>query len=392
MKRFTLAASIAMVLAFPAILFAQALPLKLLVLPSPRTPELFNGDGTTHIAYELLLANFTPDTIRIDQLNFGGMAAQGGIIPLAVKAQNNLSFDQLKSMFSAIGANPAVAQAPVLKPSEAAVIFMFRDGWSSQKWNNTLTVEAEGKPETRQNIAVDMSLSDRKPVIIQSPLRGKNWFTPNGPANNSTHRRVIVAVGDHLGLPERFAVDWVQIGADGKSYSGPEKDNRSYHAYNADIVAVADGTVVATKDDIPENVPQSPKMAVPITLETIGGNFVMEDIGNGRYAFYAHLIPGTLTVKPGDKIRAGQLLGKLGNSGNSSEPHLHFHVCDAPNPLFCNGMPFEIDHFTRYEYEMKMKGDEVIKFALGAPHPETDEAFMNMDLGDFGGGPNEPNP
>lgn len=378
MKRFALAASIAIVLAIPSILFAQpALPLKLLVLPSPRTPELFQGDGKSHIAYEILLANFSPETIRIDSLKIGDSV---------------IDRDHLKLMFSLVGANPAKPQEPTLKSSEAGVIFLFRDNWDLKKWDNLLTFEAKGKPETRQNLSVDMSISDTKPAIIQSPLRGKDWWTPNGPANDSTHRRVIIAIGDHLGLPERFAVDWVRIGGDGKTFSGAENDNRSYHAYNADILAVADGKVVATKDGIPENTPTSPKMAVPITLDTIGGNFVMEDIGNGRYAFYAHLIPGTLTVHPGDQIRAGQLVGKLGNSGNSSEPHLHFHICDGPKPMFCNGMPFEIDHFTRYDYKMQMKGDEVVKFELGAPHPETDEIFMSMDLGDFGGSADQPNP
>jgi len=368
-----------------AIHAAPPLPLKLLVLPSPRTPELFQGDGKSHIAYELLLANFSPETIRIDSLGFSGAAAPppGEYNLSALLVNENIDAKALKPMFSLIGANTQTPQEAVLKSSEAGIIFLFPDEWNREKWTNTLTVEAVGKPETQQAISVDMNLSERKPVIISAPLRGKNWWTPNGPANNSTHRRVVIAVGDHLGLPERFAVDWIELGPDGKSYSGAEADNRSYHAYNADVLAAADGQVVSTKDGIPENIPQSPKMAVPITLDTIGGNFVMEDIGNGRYAFYAHLIPGSVAVKPGDRIKAGQVIGKLGNSGNSSEPHLHFHICDGPNPLFCNGQPFEIDHFTRWDYKMEMKGDVPVKFEIGAPHPETDEIFMNLDLGEF---------
>ena len=96
---------------------------------------------------------------------------------------------------------------------------------------------------------------------------------------------------------------------------------------------MADGKVVGVKDGIMENVPNAAKMAVPITLETIGGNYVMEDIGGGRYAFYAHLIPGTIAVKVGDSVRASERLAKLGDSGNSTEPHLHFHICDGPDPL-----------------------------------------------------------
>ena len=381
MRRVSAAAlAIAALLAISMPARAQGLPLKLLVLPSPRNPESFRGDDNAHLAYELLLANFTPQEIRIDSLVLSGLNKgfeSSGAWAMPFPA------DKLRVMFTAIGADPHKAQEPLLKPSEAGVIFVFLNAPGPGQWDNILTIEVPGKPETRQQGSVKSEVAGQKPVVIRSPLQGKNWWTPNGPSNDSIHRRVIIALGDHLGLPERFAVDWVKLGEDGKTYSGGESDNRSYQAYNADVTAAADGKVVATKDGIAENVPNSGKMAVPITMETIGGNFVMEDIGNGRYAFYAHLIPGSLTVKPGEQVRAGQLLGKLGNSGNSTEPHLHFHICDGPNPLFCNGLPFEIDHFTRYDYKMEMKGDVPVKFEIGAPHPETDEIFMNEDLGEF---------
>jgi len=72
--------------------------------------------------------------------------------------------------------------------------------------------------------------------------------------------------------------------------------------------------VVSRSDD---NVPLTEKRAVPITLDTLGGNLVVLDIGNGRYATYAHLIPQSLRVSVGARVRRGQVLGRLGNSGNS---------------------------------------------------------------------------
>jgi murein DD-endopeptidase MepM/ murein hydrolase activator NlpD len=110
-------------------------------------------------------------------------------------------------------------------------------------------------------------------------------------------------------------------------------------------LAVADGTVVATKDGIPENVPGPTSRAVPITLETVGGNHIILDLGNGRFAFYAHLQPGSLRVKNGDKVRRGQVLGLVGNSGNSTEPHLHFHISDANSPLASEGLPYAFSSF-----------------------------------------------
>src|SRR5579885_621685 len=377
-------ASVGLILALTAALLVfspasatDSLPLKLLVLPSPGSPEIFRGDGATHVAYELLLANFTEQTIRIDSLDIAPAQPDN-------RAQR-LSFGskQLRPMFSTIAGQYLKPQAPVLKPAESGIIFLFLDAPSTAPWDNALAIVAVGRPNSRQTVTVQSRPSQTKPVVIGSPLRGKNWWTPNGPANDSIHRRAVVAVGNHLGLPERFAVDWIRLGADGDTYSGPESDNRSYHCYNAEILAVADGAVLGVKDGIPENVPHSPTMAVPITMETIGGNYVLEDIGNGQYAFYAHMIPGTVAVKKGDRVKRGQLLGRLGNSGNSSEPHLHFHICDAPDPLLSNGLPFEIDHFIRYDYKLETRGDHAVKFEIGAPHEVTNEIFMNRDLAEF---------
>jgi murein DD-endopeptidase MepM/ murein hydrolase activator NlpD len=77
------------------------------------------------------------------------------------------------------------------------------------------------------------------------------------------------------------------------------------------------------------------------------------EIGDGVYAFYAHLQPGSLRVKVGDKVHRGQVLGLLGNSGNSSEPHLHFHICNANSELGCEGLPYA---FATYELQGKGEG------------------------------------
>ena len=105
-------------------------------------------------------------------------------------------------------------------------------------------------------------------------------------------------------------------------------------------MAVGDGVVVAVKDGIPQNIPGATSRAVPITLETVGGNHVIIDLGKGQFAFYAHLQPGSPRVKVGDRVKAGQVIGLVGNSGNSTEPHLHFHICDRNSPLASEGLPY----------------------------------------------------
>ncbi|HEY2739037.1 MAG TPA: M23 family metallopeptidase, partial [Thermoanaerobaculia bacterium] len=183
------------------------------------------------------------------------------------------------------------------------------------------------------------------PVVLGPPLRGGRWVVGNGPSNTSDHRRSISTVDGLPRISQRFAIDWVQLGEDGVPYRGDSKKNESWLDYGQDVLAVADATVASVKDGIPQNTPLAPEMAVPITLETIGGNDVVLDLGEGRYAFYAHLQPGSLRVKAGDKVRRGQTLGRLGNSGNSDAPHLHFHVGDADSALASEGLPYVFSEF-----------------------------------------------
>jgi murein DD-endopeptidase MepM/ murein hydrolase activator NlpD len=166
----------------------------------------------------------------------------------------------------------------------------------------------------------------------------------NGPGNTSGHRRALTPFNGSTSIGQRFAIDWLQLGPDGNTFTGNPKDNKAYHAYGTELLAVADGIVMSVKDGIPDNVPGGSR-AVPLTPETIAGNVVVLDVGGGRFAFYGHVQPGSLRVKPGDKVRRGQVLGLLGNSGNSDEPHLHFHVGDSASLLEAEGQPYVIDSF-----------------------------------------------
>lgn len=114
---------------------------------------------------------------------------------------------------------------------------------------------------------------------------------------------------------------------------------------------MADGIVTQTKDGIPQNIPNQAPI-VPITLETVGGNHVIMEIAPDVFAFYAHMQPGSVRVKVGDKVRRGQVLGLLGNTGNSTEPHLHFHLSNASSELASEGLPYAF-----VSYELEGKGD-----------------------------------
>ena len=179
---------------------------------------------------------------------------------------------------------------------------------------------------------------------LDPPFREGTWLAANGPSNGSLHRRTILAVNGRARIAQRFAIDWIKLGDNGLPYRGDPAQNASWFGYGEDVLAAADGVVTAVKDKIVDNVPLSTP-SVPITLETVAGNHVIVEHGRGRFALYAHLQPGSLRVKVGDHVRRGQVLGRLGNSGNSDAPHIHFHLCDANSPLGCEGLPYVMERF-----------------------------------------------
>ena len=114
------------------------------------------------------------------------------------------------------------------------------------------------------------------------------------------------------------------------------------------MLAVAEGRVVTAKDGLPDNVPghgDAFHPAVPITLETVAGNTITLDLGGGQFAYYMHLQPGSLRVKSGDRVRRGEVLARVGGSGDAREPHLHFEVTTSAKLLAGEGVPFLIDHY-----------------------------------------------
>ena len=142
---------------------------------------------------------------------------------------------------------------------------------------------------------------------------------------------------------EEFAIDWVQT-RDGRIFDGDGARNEQWYGFGADVLAVADGSVHGvrrhaepgaeyTADRTAWSARLQRKPCVPSDLP-------------GVWAIYAHLQPGSITVKTGDQVKKGQVIGRLGNSGNSSGPHLHFQLSDGPEITTSNSLPFSLDSFS----------------------------------------------
>jgi len=183
-------------------------------------------------------------------------------------------------------------------------------------------------------------------VVLASPLRGSGWVAGNGCCDQLTsHRGAVLPVNGHLRVPERFAIDWVKLDAHGRLFTGPVDRLTSYPYYGTDVLSVAAGTVVRTHDGEPEQTPSKPPSTFP-TPNTAGGNWVMVRLGDGNVAFYAHLQRHSLAVHVGDRVRQGQRIGRLGNTGNSDAPHLHFQIASNASPLDSNGLPYRFARFS----------------------------------------------
>jgi Peptidase family M23 len=297
------------------------------VVPSPPTP--FRGaDGQWRLMYELHITNLA------DELLLTKIEVSGDVGTLKTFEGAELA-DLLKPVVKTDDPRKIGGGLRVI----AFLSVPLPDGQAPQKVRHRLTIGG-----TTVELA-PVALRAPKPIVIGAPLRGTDWMAANGPDNRSGHRRAMIPVNGNLAIAQRFAIDWIQLKTATATFTGDPMDNKNYQAYGADLLAVADGTVVATKDGIPENVPGVNSRAVPITLETVAGNHIVLDLGGGNYCMYAHLQPGSLRVKVGEKVKRGQVLGLLGNSGNSTEPHLHFQVMDGPSPLGSEGLPYHIDAF-----------------------------------------------
>lgn len=185
------------------------------------------------------------------------------------------------------------------------------------------------------------------------PLRGV-WYIGVGASFHTGHRWVV---------PEEFALDISKIGESGLTHKGDGTHFVDYYAYGADVLAAADGRVIGAANDQAEDPSamqrpnesqeayfarlqkeQGERLAKGLTAIT--GNYVMIDHGKDEYSFYAHLQPDSVRVRVGDQVKAGEVIGKLGSSGNSTEPHLHFQVCDKSDPLMCAGIPVNFSNIT----------------------------------------------
>jgi hypothetical protein len=320
---------------------AAATPLLAEVL-SPPIPVPAT-DGKVHLAYELQLTNALGQDVTVSSV--------------AVKAGDKtlltLAGDRLPYWMRTLGGTEPTSK---MGPGQSAAVWLdvVIDGPTDstpavpQELSHTIVTNLTKPmppllPATMTEDVAPVTVSTHEPPVISPPLGGTRWVDGNSCCDMTPHRMALNPLNGKLWAAERFAIDYLQLSPDGTVYRGDASKPESYPYFGADIHAVADGPVVGIVDGLPEQV--AGRSPTGLTLDQYGGNHIVQDIGDGNYAFYAHLKTGSVKVKPGDRLSTGQVIGNLGNTGNTDAPHLHFHVMSTPDPLMSNGIPFIFKSF-----------------------------------------------
>jgi hypothetical protein len=314
-------------------------PLTPLVGEVMAAPRLVPGsDLRRHLVYEVRLANVTdrPATLtRIAVLDHatGAVLLELGPDAIATRLEPGGSRDNASA---------------TLGPYQFGVAFLHVVLADGQPVPTGLVHQIDGRFE-RMGGSASMRIAATEvvaapPPVLGPPLRGAGYVAGDGCCDSTRHVRALLPLGGRQLLAQRFAIDWERIDGQGRLAVGDLRDVRSYHIYGAPVFAVADGVVVAAQDGLPDQMPGALPAGLPI--EQADGNFVTLDIGGGAFVLYAHLRTGTVRVQPGARIRRGEQIGEVGNTGNSQAPHLHLQVTSSPGSLASDGIPYVFEAFT----------------------------------------------
>lgn len=317
-----------------------ATPLVFAVMSQPWAVE--GSDGQYHLVYEVRISNAADVAVRLDRVSVLDAKTDKPISTFDAKelgkrfevgaSREKLDRRLEGAAFGVLFLHVAVAS---LDHVPAAIVHQI-----------DITLDPDD-PTKSQELTLNggwTAVKDDPAVVLGPPLRGGNYLAGDSCCDTVRHVRALLPLNGRFWLAQRFAIDWEQIDDDYRIFVGDRRDVRSYHIYGKPVLAVADGKAIVVRDGLPEQVPHDPE---PVALEDADGNHVLQDIGNGAFVLYAHMKTGSVRarVKQGALLRKGQVIGLVGNTGNTIAPHLHLHVVSGPSTLTANGIPYVFEQF-----------------------------------------------
>ena len=331
-------------------------PLDALVVEPPSPVP--GTDRARHLVYEVLLRNVTAVALRVERLDVVDARWSRS---LATYSRSEVERVLL------VASDAGVRPGGVVPPGAFALVVLdvrLQDGQPAPagvEHRFVLMPEGDVRAAPRMVTIAPTPVGTRAPASVSAPLHLDHLVVLGCCGPPFTHRNSLSGTGSDPSAPQRYAIDFLQLDDQLQSFAGDPARNESYFIFGAEVSAVAPGRVVAVRDGLPENTPGVPP---EVAAGDGPGNFVVQDLGEGRLALYSHLRTGSISVRPGDEVAPGQRLGAVGNNGRSSEPHLHFQVMDGGTD---EGLPYVFDAF---RLEGRIAGlDRTPPFPVVVPAP-----------------------
>lgn len=314
----------------------------LLVVSTNDPLRFFASDGRTHLEYDLVFTNVFNQPVTLTSIDV--LAPDG-------RTLLRLAGDALKAQTKPVFGGEPASVVPVAGSLAAILDVAVSPDQVPPRLRHRISYDLAPGPldaliGSRVIDGPDLAVDARSPVVLAPPVRGPGWLNANACCSpDSPHRagRLIVD-GQHWRKFEMFALDIVKL-RDGRIFDGDGTRNEQWYGFGEDLLAVADGTVLWARDGMPEETPNKPVKNVHEPKD-FAGNSVVIAIAPGVFAAYAHMKTGSVAVAVGDRVRAGQRIGALGNTGNTTAPHLHFQLSDGPQILTSNSLPFAFATYT----------------------------------------------
>lgn len=318
-----------------------ARPTAILVSPIHHAQLVRGDDGMDHVEYDLLVTSVLPEPMTLSSVIVSDTAG---------KELKRIAGVELAAVTQPLFAHTETAEIPASGAVAIEIDLILPPGTAPERVTHRIAYSLKPGSELGPMFApleVDAPevVVDRQPaLVIKPPIKGDNWLASCGCCKPNLHRDLRIAVGGaRIETPEIFAIDFNKIKGD-RIFDGDGSRNEQHYAFGETVFAVADGTVVFTQNAKADTTPNA--AMVPASKEDFGGNQVVLEVAPGVFAIYAHLQKGSVIVKAGDVVKAGAPLARIGNTGPSQGPHLHFGLYDNPDLTVGRSLPFVFDAFT----------------------------------------------
>ena len=335
--------------ALGATLIAVAcVPSPLVELHVDMAPTPIMSDGLARLGYELLVSAIPgqPGPIWVERLEVFADDSPASLVTLDADELRRLMVHPVRQ---ANGSDPTA-----LAPGQTGMVHLWitiPKGANSPRSLRHVVALRRGPDGQRTSLTSTAVTLESGLLALGAPLQTGMWLVHEGPGNPRAHHWAPLETSGRITIPQRFALDLIGLDAGGRAVrdGGLPSRNEDWVGYGAEVLAVADGTVGALQEGRPNNpaLVALPSLATP-TMGAVAGNFVILDLGEGRQVLYAHLQPGSVAVQIGQRVSRGDILGRVGSSGNSNAPHLHFQVLNAIDLAVAQGLPYVFESFNHF--------------------------------------------